>query len=204
MELLNRTTRFLKYITLLLSILFGIIFFNGLSIVKADVQPDIQSDSYFNLYDNLTPENQQLMMTLDQYIAVDNNGSVKFNLQKAKQDQQSIDVLNVGNAINDLSLNIEAEGYTSTVNGVFRALFPIGSYGNYCGKGNNGWNKKPVDDLDAACRAHDVCFKGFNAKSKSCNRAFISKLRPIANRTPITTYKGVYARAAIKLFSVWT
>ncbi len=41
MELLNRTTRFLKYITLLLSILFGIIFFNGLSIVKADVQPDI-------------------------------------------------------------------------------------------------------------------------------------------------------------------
>lgn len=195
MELLNRTTRFLKYITLLLSILFGIIFFNGLSIVKADVQPDIQSDSYFNLYDNLTPENQQLMLTLDQYIAVDNNGSVKFDLQKAKQDQQSIDVLNVGNAINDLSLNIEAEGYTSTVNGVFRALFPIGSYGNYCGKGNKGWNKKPIDDLDAACRSHDACFKGFNAKSKSCNRAFISKLRPIANRTPITTYKGVYARA---------
>ena len=30
-------------------------------------------------------------------------------------------------------------------------------HGNYCGPGNRGYDKRPVDALDAACRRHDLC-----------------------------------------------
>ena len=43
-------------------------------------------------------------------------------------------------------------------------------HGNYCGYGNRGYDKPPVDDLDAACMRHDQCFDQTN-RSCGCNAA---------------------------------
>lgn len=43
-------------------------------------------------------------------------------------------------------------------------------HGNYCGYGNRGYDKPPVDELDAACRRHDLCYERTNS-SCSCNAA---------------------------------
>lgn len=43
-------------------------------------------------------------------------------------------------------------------------------HGNYCGYGNRGYDRAPVDELDAACMRHDQCFDATN-RSCSCNAA---------------------------------
>lgn len=43
-------------------------------------------------------------------------------------------------------------------------------HGNYCGHDNRGYDKAAVDELDAACRRHDVCFDATN-RSCNCNEA---------------------------------
>ncbi len=42
-------------------------------------------------------------------------------------------------------------------------------HGNYCGRGNRGG--EPVDDLDAACKAHDDCYDRDGDGACSCDRA---------------------------------
>ena len=42
-------------------------------------------------------------------------------------------------------------------------------HGNYCGPGNRGYDKTPVDALDAACRHHDLCTPDNGLPSCSCN-----------------------------------
>ncbi len=43
-------------------------------------------------------------------------------------------------------------------------------HGNFCGHGNRGDDLAPTDELDAACKRHDVCFDETN-RSCSCNTA---------------------------------
>ena len=42
-------------------------------------------------------------------------------------------------------------------------------HGNYCGPGNRGYDKVPVDALDAACRHHDLCTPDNGLPSCACN-----------------------------------
>ena len=42
-------------------------------------------------------------------------------------------------------------------------------HGNYCGPGNRGYDKAPVDALDAACRHHDLCTPDQGLPSCACN-----------------------------------
>ena len=42
-------------------------------------------------------------------------------------------------------------------------------YGNYCGPGNRGYDKAPIDALDAACRHHDLCTPDMGLRSCACN-----------------------------------
>ncbi len=42
-------------------------------------------------------------------------------------------------------------------------------HGNYCGPGNRGYDKVPVDALDAACRQHDLCTPDIGLPSCACN-----------------------------------
>ena len=60
---------------------------------------------------------------------------------------------------------------------------------NWCGPGCNGPGA-PINDVDAACKAHDDCYRsGRNACE--CDREFLCRLR---NKIDPCTHKGKHAR----------
>lgn len=60
---------------------------------------------------------------------------------------------------------------------------------NWCGPGCSGPGV-PINDVDAACKAHDKCYsKGRNRCE--CDRAFLERLRPQINSY---TQQGRHAR----------
>ena len=55
-------------------------------------------------------------------------------------------------------------------------------HGNYCGPGNRGYDKAPVDALDAACRRHDLCTPDGGAlPSCACNRRLAREAARVAS-----------------------
>jgi hypothetical protein len=48
-------------------------------------------------------------------------------------------------------------------------------HGNYCGYGNRGYNRAPVDQLDAACRKHDLCYDQQHQASCYCDKTLASE-----------------------------
>ncbi len=60
-------------------------------------------------------------------------------------------------------------------------------YGNWCGKGypayeTTGFKPEPVDQWDAACKRHDLCYDKYGEKSKDhCDRNFSNELESIYN-----------------------
>lgn len=42
-------------------------------------------------------------------------------------------------------------------------------HGNYCGPGNRGSDKAPVDALDATCQRHDACYEAAGYRSCACD-----------------------------------
>jgi hypothetical protein len=54
------------------------------------------------------------------------------------------------------------------------------TYGNFCGKGNNGFLLPPIRDggTDACCKDHDECWQsGWVAGNKNCEEQSIEQLR---------------------------
>ncbi len=134
---------------------------------------------------------------LDRVTEYDEGGNVYINLKEAHNQGLIQEALVVGDAINDLSMAVKTEG-----TGVaFRRVF-FGFYGNYCGKGNRGWNIPPKDDLDYACMRHDMCFTGSFSKNDSCNREFLKRLLPIIQTTPALSSKCAVAIVTYRLFSL--
>lgn len=136
------------------------------------------------------------------YITIDEDGRKIIDILGAKQsneDKYIIRILEIAEqiqqdeeiAINSLSshsLNVEPKLYNN-----------LSRYGHYCGKGNDGWNKTPIDDLDRACKAHDRCYV-WGGNNTQCNATFCSSLNKIIAKNPKTTYKGAYARSARLIF----
>ncbi|MGM8211168.1 phospholipase [Virgibacillus sp. W0430] len=50
---------------------------------------------------------------------------------------------------------------------------------NWCGPGCRGPGA-PINAVDAACKAHDFCYKKYGP-SCTCDRAFLEQLRPLIN-----------------------
>ncbi|WP_164670498.1 phospholipase [Virgibacillus doumboii] len=59
----------------------------------------------------------------------------------------------------------------------------------YCGPGCSGPGA-PIDDLDAACKAHDDCYRRFGP-SCECDQLFLQRIGPMINPH---TKKGRKAR----------
>ncbi|MBZ3798230.1 phospholipase [Lacticaseibacillus paracasei] len=184
----------MKRIIVLLGIVIGIVLCSGKSVSASENVP---------INDTYTNEQRKAIETVEKFIEYDDKGIPEVNVSEAYRENPSEMTLLYANQINSLSRSVKTDGVEKTVGRIKRALFPIGSWENYCGKGNNGWSKNPVDNLDAACREHDKCFKGFSMKSAACNRAFIKRLLPIVQRGGFSA-KGLYASAAITLFKHWT
>ena len=53
-------------------------------------------------------------------------------------------------------------------------------HGNYCGPGNNGPDKMPIDALDAACMRHDACTPDDAPPSCDCNARLASEAHAVS------------------------
>ncbi|MDY3042706.1 phospholipase A2 family protein, partial [Streptococcus pluranimalium] len=179
-----------KFVFSILTIFLAFLAFSN--IVSAD------TNDFYNLLDG---DNVAILNELDSVTEFNEEGLPVVNLEQAYNVGLSDEAIEVALNLNAIVRDIETNGESSAIASMERALFPIGDYGNYCGKGNNGWNKQPIDDLDAACREHDKCFKGFTKDNRACNQAFLRRLAPIMQKNNVTSKKGGYASAAFYLFS---
>ncbi|HFI0036081.1 TPA: hypothetical protein ACGOTT_000995 [Streptococcus suis] len=87
---------------------------------------------------------------LQQVTTYNQNGLPVIDIDKAYSLELSDEAVSVGIAINDIVADVEQNGEKIAIENMDRAIFPIGSYGNFCGMGNNGWLTKPIDNLDSA------------------------------------------------------
>lgn len=161
---------------------------------------EIASPNFDNeILSSLSKEDTELFNQLDKYTILSEKEYQKIDVEQAIKDGASDNVIKVGNMINGI---IEQNGQNTIENKEIDpyALLPIGSYGNYCGAGNKP-GSSPIDNLDTACMHHDKCWNGVFGNNTTCNRQFVRRLLPIVQATTPVTYKGIYARAALKLFS---
>lgn len=154
-----------------------------------------------NPYAFLDNTSYSILKELDRVTEYDEQGLPIIHLETANEIGLSGAAMEVALNLNRIVAEIKSNGESSTFTMMERALFPIGSYGNYCGMGNKGWHLAPIDDLDSACKEHDKCFKGFTSDNRSCNKAFLKRLLPIIQVNSGLTTKGAYALAAYKLFA---
>lgn len=73
-------------------------------------------------------------------------------------------------------------------------------HGHWCGPGDEN-RASPVDALDAACRAHDLCYERMGRGACACDKAFLKATgRLIASRRTDETLRSK-AATANSLFS---
>lgn len=154
-----------------------------------------------NLNSMLDNNSVSILKELDKVTEFNDQGLPVINLEVADEIGISQEARIVAVNLNQMVNDIETNGESSALAAMERAILPLGSYGNYCGMGNNGWNVAPIDDLDSACREHDKCFKGFTKDNRACNQAFLRRLLPIIQVNGVLSNKGSYALAAYKLFA---
>jgi len=73
-------------------------------------------------------------------------------------------------------------------------------YGNYCGPGHGDPTRKtpPIDDVDACCREHDLCFKpDYGYSDCFCDKELRDCLEP---KRDLSTHKG---RAALFMWTYY-
>jgi hypothetical protein len=63
---------------------------------------------------------------------------------------------------------------------------PFWSYGNYCGAGypSTSYGIAPVDDLDRACKAHDMCYTIWRRSDSACDFVFLKNLGRLFDSNP--------------------
>lgn len=130
----------------------------------------------------------------------DDQGIAHVNMDQAYELGLSDEAIMLALDINGISQDIKNNGFAEGVRRVRRvAASGLTRYGHYCGAGNLGWDVAPIDNLDWACRRHDLCWQGWGPASKECNRQFVNELKVIiANHT--WTPRGRYAMAALVIF----
>ena len=82
-------------------------------------------------------------------------------------------------------LLINSCGSSSDIKSDAREIANIPQYGNYCGlnRPTNGEMPTPTDEVDAACKNHDMCYTEKKSFNVSCDAALITELKNISPKT---------------------
>lgn len=183
-----------KLLCLVAMLLLGIVsvFANGFN-AYADENTTSAETSVYDLDEN------QILEIMNEYIFVNENGIREFDLNTAINNNVPDEILEIGNTMNNIVLEAEKEKGNDdlTVKIVKRATFLV--YGNYCGYGNNGKEKRPIDDLDTACMYHDYCYV-HGGDNTDCNRKFADRLRVVIKNAKKFSYKYNIAVGALAIF----
>lgn len=137
----------------------------------------------------------QIVTQLQNYLTVQKDGTVQFDIERAKKDKKSSDFIMAG---------VSAEEYTLAQDIQFNpdSEYTANEYhGNFCGPRTQNMNAKPVDILDAQCKKHDLCYsKTFN--SCQCDRGLIADVKNIMGKlsgTKKVKAQGILAAMYAKL-----
>lgn len=187
--------------------LIGLGFFsfvtNQNSVLASENEEITNEELERELIETLDPETLEAYNQLDNYLITDTKGVMSFDSNTAISNNESDLLLELGNTFNEFGEKFEETDRISV-----RSLWgniKLTFYGNYCGsagKSGNDWSKKPIDNLDAQCRKHDLCFshkKGAN--NKTCNKAFMRNLLPVIQTSNKYSTKHTVAVIAYKYFS---
>lgn len=131
----------------------------------------------------------------------DEQGFPYLNLDQAYKLGLSEDSIAVALDVNSMVQELKNDGFNNGTVQLRQSLYDrLTRYGHYCGGGNLGWDVAPIDNLDWACRRHDLCWQGWGSESKECNRQFIAELKAIIANHPGTP-RANYAFRAIIIFT---
>lgn len=125
---------------------------------------------------NAFSENIKYKMDEEQKIIqsyiVDDGNFIRFDMEKALEDNVDEDIITAGDIFNTLA-SAEYEYYINDVEAQTRSKepTPIPIWGNWCGPGYG--SGEPIDLLDYGCRDHDVCYKEVGYHKCSCDDDFL-------------------------------
>lgn len=150
----------------------------------------------------LNEETELLFAEIEKYMITYDYGKRNFDMASALNNNASKKALEIGFAINQMVEDLEEERLNEGGIIPFSQGWNGGlSYGYYCGPGNQGWDKNPIDNLDSACRRHDRCYNDdpLGYGHFACDGDFCRELKPIINNS--SGQKYVYASAAFLVFA---
>ncbi|SDK38817.1 phospholipase A2 family protein [Alkalibacterium thalassium] len=176
-------------ILMFMPIVFGFIFLIG-GTSTAHAQGDTQGDIDLEIYEQYIYYSDEEELSLFDVEAAIENG---LNKDEARS---------LGLAFNSLSREYKEKPVNDIDTITTYSLNPT-TYGNWCGKGQNG--RTPIDNLDWACARHDACYAQRGWGNSACDRIFVSELRAVKNNSTqwnrLSFFGKTYLNAAILLFS---
>ena len=103
-------------------------------------------------------------------IIVDEGNFIRFDMEKALEDNVDEDIIAAGDIFNTLA-SAEYEYYINDAEAQTRSKGPIPIWGNWCGPEYG--SGEPIDLLDYGCREHDWCYGKRGYHKCSCDDDFL-------------------------------
>lgn len=96
------------------------------------------------------------------------DGVKKFDVDAAVENGEDEDIISIGESFNTFS--------SSMVENPRNARLTLEIYGNWCGPGHSG-PEAPIDNLDKACKQHDLCYARYQYFDCDCDAELIRTIR---------------------------
>ena len=122
-----------------------------------------------------------------QYAITNPDKSISFDEEAAKANGESSEILAIGNLMEEIAIE-----YFNGSQGIATYGLPV--YGNWCGPGYGSGT--PIDYLDAACKAHDVCYGRDGYFNCDCDLEIINRINSqlhLMSGEELNTAKAVVA-----------
>ncbi|MCE4957825.1 hypothetical protein [Macrococcoides caseolyticum] len=115
---------------------------------------------------------EQIEKEVEKYLIVINE-QLYFNIEKAKANKASEDIINIGHEINKISqYNNTSKNSNYNYRSNYNASIGLPLWGNWCGPGHGGGN--PQDKLDSLCMSHDECYGRDGYFSCKCDEDLVN------------------------------
>lgn len=143
-------------------------------------------------------EFKQMLGAVERYIY--NNGSMLFDEQEARLNNENEDIIQIGLAYNEMYIDEQLGNFEKVNRRKIAVISGLTHYGNWCGEGNNG--EDPIDILDAQCKKHDLCYEQKGMWNDSCDVDLVYNIvRNFRAINKIGWHARTYAVAAVVIFA---
>lgn len=111
---------------------------------------------------------------LEEYITVNSEGKVAFDIDSAIANDEPQNVIESGEYVNICSAELSVEPGDESNDMIMAKKLKLPIWGNWCGPGHGGGKTKDV--LDAQCKKHDKCYGKRHYFSCYCDLQLIKNI----------------------------